>query len=75
MRKRQSSLEKMTACERFNVAHPIGSSIKVYPGVIGDRCVEVTIIEPGAYVLGGHTPVVQVTGGHGCIALTHVVQA
>ena len=64
------------ACERFNDAHKFGQTIKVWPGAIGaGEPREVKICMPGAYVLGGHTAVVQVTGGHGCIALDHVQTA
>jgi hypothetical protein len=64
--------QRQAECARFNARLPIGTSINVYPGGLGDRIDAVEIVEPGAYVLSGHTPVVQVTGGHGCIALTHV---
>jgi hypothetical protein len=59
-------------CDEFNTSHPIGCSMWVAPGDVRGRFVEERVVQPGAYVLGGHTPVVQVTGGHGCIALTHV---
>lgn len=63
-------------CEHFNVAHPVGSTIRVWPGAMHDGPgTLVTIIMPGAYVLSGHTAVVQVNGGHGCIALDHVEPA
>jgi hypothetical protein len=74
-RKAKSSLGEMVlACERFNEAHKVNSEILVYPGAFGKGApVKVMIVMPGAYVLRGHTAVVQVSGGHGCIALTHVV--
>lgn len=63
-------------CERFNAKHPIGTIIHVWPSAIGHGEPQiVTIVEPGAYVLGDHTPVVQVTGRHGSIALTHVLRS
>ena len=62
--------------DRFNRRHPVGNTIRVWPGRMldGPGCL-VAIVEPGAYVLGGHTPVVQVTGGHGCIDLRHARSA
>lgn len=72
----KSSLGAMVlACERFNEAHEVNSEILVYPGAFGNGApVKVRIVMPGAYVLSGHTAVVQVTGGYGCIALSHVVE-
>lgn len=64
-------------CRDFNDAKGIGEQILVYAGAVGGEVEEVVVAEPGAYVLGGHTPVVQVMGGrraHGCIALTHVLR-
>jgi len=62
-------------CDAFNAVHPIGAAIRVWPGAVNEKPpVEVTIVEPGAYVMGSHTAVVQVTGGHGCIALSHVMR-
>lgn len=59
-------------CDAFNRENPIGSTIKVWPGARTGDPLDVQIVEPGAYIMSGHTAVVQVTGGHGCIALTHV---
>ena len=57
----------------FNRRHPVGTTIVVWPGVVGvGPGAVVQVVAPGARILGGHTAVVQVTGGHGCIALTHV---
>jgi hypothetical protein len=75
MSKPQTAKQMQAACARFNADHPIGSSIKVRPGAFVGPLQTVEIVRPGAYILGGHTPVVQVTGGHGCIALTHVEEA
>ena len=58
-------------CAAFNAKHSVGSTIRVWPGARHGAPVEVEIRYP-AQVLSGHTPVVYVTGGHGCIALTHV---
>jgi hypothetical protein len=57
----------------FNATYPVGSSILVHTGTLQDPAVEVEVRDP-AQVLGGHTPVVYVTGGKGCVALTHVVR-
>lgn len=59
-------------CEAFNARHKIGDEIRVWPGARDGDTVPRIIVEPGAYVLGGHTAVVQVSRGGGCIALTHV---
>jgi hypothetical protein len=68
----RSHRKLQAACDAFNAVHPIGSTIRVFPGDIRGRLDEVQIIEPGAYVLSAYTAVVQVTGGHRCIALSHV---
>ena len=62
--------------DRFNARHQVGDWLLVWPGVMGDGPGElVQVREPGARVLGDHTPVVFVTGGHGCIDLLHVRRA
>ncbi|WP_375454818.1 hypothetical protein [uncultured Methylobacterium sp.] len=58
-------------CAAFNDRHAVGDTIKVWPGPIEGEPKAVQIRYP-AQVLSGHTPVVYVTGGHGCIALSHV---
>jgi hypothetical protein len=65
--KPMSAAHMEAECERFNAA-----SIKVYPGATTEQSVDVQVVKPGAYVMSGHTAVVQVSGNHGCIALTHV---
>jgi hypothetical protein len=70
--KRPSQAAMEAACKAFNTSHPIGSKIWVAPGSREGRYVEVEVREPGAQVMSGHTVVVYVTGGHGCIALSHV---
>lgn len=65
----------MTAPERiadeFNEAHPLGTPVRYWPLTRqGDGKTAVT--RTPAQVLGGHTPVVWVTGESSCIALTHV---
>ena len=51
----------------------IGDVIHVWTGPREGKPVERTIRFP-AQVLSGHTPVVYVEGGGGCIALTHVAR-
>lgn len=70
-RKRRSLDEMQRECDAFNRLYKPGQTIHVHPGAITDPPVAVTIVEP-AHVLSGHTAVVQVTGGYGCIALDHV---
>ena len=71
---RRSKSEMLQAeCNRFMQNHTVGDTIRVWTSIAFDGPGDlVTIVAPGAYVLGGHTAVVQVTGGHGCIALSHV---
>lgn len=70
---RKPSLKKMQAqCDRFNAGFKVGDEIRVWSGLREGEGRLVQVREPGAYVLSGHTPVVQVAGGGGCIALTHV---
>lgn len=64
--------EAQAQCDAFNAAYKLGELIWVYPAERGGRLEEVSIVAPGARVLGRHTAVVQVSGRHGCIALTHV---
>ena len=59
-------------CDAFNARFKVGACIFVWPGARAGDPVPRVIAEPGAYVLSGHTPVVQIAGGGGCIALTHV---
>ncbi len=70
--RRISPAQMQRACDAFNARHKPGDAIEVYPAQIGGRVDTVQVREPGAYVMGGHTAVVQVTGGHGSIALSHV---
>lgn len=60
------------ACDAFNAAHPVGSTIMCWPGIIEGEPVERTIKAPGATILSGHTAVAYVSGGGGCIALSHI---
>lgn len=67
-----SSGSPQWTADRFNEKHPVGSTIRAHPGSREAPTVEMKIIAPGAYV-SGQTPVVQVSGGYGRIALSHVV--
>ncbi len=60
-----------TACDHFNRLHAVGDTIRVWTGPREGKPVERTVRYP-ASILGGHTPVVYVEGGGGCVALTHV---
>lgn len=69
---RRPSLAKMQAqCDAFNAKHAVGDTIYCWTGQIEDPPVPRTIRSP-ACVLSGHTAVVYVLGGGGCIALMHV---
>jgi hypothetical protein len=60
------------ACDRFNARHKPGDTITVYTGLIGENPKPAQVRFP-AEIMGGHTPVVYVTGGaRGSICLTHV---
>lgn len=74
-RLRPTQKQMQAECDDFNAKHPIGTLIWVFPGDVRGRLAEVNVVEPGAYILYGHTAVVQVSGRHGCIALTHVYDA
>ena len=64
--------EMQDMCRAFNAEHAVGDTITVYTGLIGVNPKEVQI-RYEAQILGGHTPVVYVTGAAaGCVALTHV---
>jgi len=76
--------QRQAEVDAFNARHPIGTTIRVFPGDERGRLDTVQVAEPGAYILGGHSTVVQVTGGtrldgspasYGCIALSHVYDA
>lgn len=60
--------------EWFNKVCPIGTAVYYWPGAReGEPRKGVTRSE--AWLLGGHTPVVMVTGYAGGIALSHVMGA
>jgi hypothetical protein len=68
---RRSLMKMQAACDAFNAEFPVGSPVHAYPGTLDDQGVDVEIRYP-ATVLSGHTAVAWVTGGHGCVALTHI---
>lgn len=60
-----------TMVRHFNKRHPIGTSVRAWPGVReGDGKLTKTIGE--AFVLGEHTAVVFVKDVRGAIALSHI---
>lgn len=71
MNKRQTPKQMQDACDRFNARHAVGDTIKCWTGIREGEPVERVVKYP-ACILSGHTAVVYVTGGGGCVALTHV---
>lgn len=70
---RRPNRAKMQAlCDVFNDAFSEGDEIGVWSGVREGEPRKVRVGNAGAYVMSGHTPVVHVIGGGGCIALSHV---
>lgn len=62
-------------CARFLARNPIGSKVRYWTGAVHVGAGRVgEVVAPGAYVLGGHTSVVQIAGA-GCIALSHAAPA
>lgn len=83
-RRQLTPKQKQAVVDAFNAKYPVGTTIRVFPGDMRGRLDEVQVAEPGAHILGGHTPVVQVTGGtradgspasYGCIGLSHFYDA
>lgn len=70
--RRTTEAQMRAACDLFNRTHDVGDTIWVWTGVREGKPVERTIAAPGAHILSGHTAVVQVHGGGGCVALTHI---
>lgn len=66
-----STRQKQAVCDRFNASFAVGDTIRVWTGPREDEPVVRKVRHP-AVVLSGHTPVVYVEGGGGCVALTHV---
>jgi hypothetical protein len=69
--KRPSPAAMAKAVAAFNQRHAVGDVILCWPGLREGKPVPRTILSP-ANILSGHTAVVYVAGGGGCIALTHV---
>lgn len=67
---RQTQGQMQAACDRFNATYRVGDTITVYTGLIGENPRHAHVRYP-AEIMGGHTPVVYVSGGRGCIVLTH----
>ena len=71
MRRPDSSASKQRRVDDFNHHYPIGTPIRYWTGIregegkSGETRSEATL-------LGGHTPVVWVTGHAACIALSHI---
>lgn len=55
----------------FNARAPIGTKVRYWAGLREGDGVE-GVTRSAAYLLGGHTPVVFVTGYAACVSLTHV---
>lgn len=72
MPRRQSPAEMARAVDAFNATHKVGDTITVFTGHFGENPTEVQIRYP-AEIMGGHTPMVYITGGKGSVALTHVL--
>lgn len=69
MIRRQQSVARLQArCDAFNQNNPIGSAVKFYP-VIGGPAFRLRTTASQAWVLSGHTAVVQLDGESGCVAL------
>lgn len=70
--KRPNLLKTMQAeCDRFNARFAVGDDIAVWTGVREGNPTTVQVRYP-AQIMSGHTAVVYVTGGGGCVALSHV---
>lgn len=73
MRKPMSEKQLQAAVDAFNANFPVGTTVRVWKGVMGDGPGLVTeIVEPGAFILGGHTAVAKIPGD--AIALSHIVR-
>jgi len=66
--KRKSENELKADCIVWNHEHPVGAAVIFHP-VIGEKAGRRTVTVGEAYVLSGHTAVVQLKGVPGCVAL------
>lgn len=71
----ESILKMQRQCEAFNAKHKVGDAVRIWVGKRGGEGEIVHVMEPGAFILGGHTAVVFTTGAGGCISLSHVAEA
>ena len=72
MRRGLSAALMQAECDMFNANYKIGDEIMVCTGLFGESPKRAVVKYP-AEIMGGHTPVVYVTGeANGAIALTHV---
>ncbi|WP_172373340.1 hypothetical protein [Mesorhizobium sp. NZP2234] len=62
------------ACDAFNATHAVGDVIRCWTGPREGAPV-LRVIKAPAEILRGHTAVVFVSGGGGCIALSHISDA
>lgn len=65
------SKKALKQAEKFNETTPIGTPVRYWPGVCEGEGIE-SKTRSAAWVLGGHTAVVQVEDLGACIALSHV---
>lgn len=73
-RERAAAADRQAAVDDFNRDTTIGTPVRYWTGIReGEGKLGVT--RSMAEMLGGHTPVVWVTGHPACIALTHVEPA
>lgn len=63
--------EMEAECDRFNKRFAVGEPVKCWTGPGEGAPVERKVRFP-AQILSGHTTVVYIEGGGGCVALTHV---
>ncbi|MEJ0047064.1 MAG: helix-turn-helix domain-containing protein [Rhodospirillales bacterium] len=63
--------EMQAACDIFNIGNPIGAAVLVWR-YVKEGPGEPAVTTGPAFILFGHTAVVHVTGGRGCVALSHV---
>jgi len=69
-----TSAAKRIAADAWNGEHPVGTWVRYWPILPpGPGSVPIfTRTRSRAWVLGGHTPVVQVEHASGCVALSHL---
>jgi hypothetical protein len=75
MQRKPNPKKLQAEVDRFNAAHPVGSNVRAWTGLMGEGPGQVGHVREPAYVLGGHTAVVHLTGVRGCVALSHTAPA